>query len=123
MRSVFAAVAGICAVVALAAAPAVAQSDTTTIKGHLVDAVCAKGHATEPGYVENHTRMCNLMGVCVKSGYTLVTADKKVLQLDDKGAELALALSKESEKEKDFKVTVTGTVTGSTIAVSAIALD
>lgn len=109
-------------VVAFAAAAAT-QSNTQELKGHLVDAVCAKGHATEPGYVENHTRMCNLMGVCIKSGYTLVTPDKKVMQLDSKGAELALELSKSTDKEKDLKVTVTGTVSGSTIAVSAITLD
>jgi hypothetical protein len=107
---------------ALVAAVA-AQSKTEQLKGHLVDAVCAKGHANEPGYVENHTRMCNLMGGCIKSGYTLVTADKNVRQLDAKGAELALALNKSTDKEKDLKVTVTGTVTGSKIAVSAIALD
>ena len=99
------------------------QSNTQKLKGHLVDTVCANGHATEPGYVENHTRSCNLMGGCIKSGYSLVTADKKVLQLDSKGAELALALNKSTEKEKDLKVTVTGKVNGSTIEVSDITLD
>lgn len=105
------------------AAVMAAQSDTQKLKGHLVDAVCAKGHAHEAGYVENHARTCNLMDGCVKSGYTLVTADKKVMLLDAKGNELALQLSKSSQKEKDFTVTVTGKVSGSNIAVSSITLD
>ena len=105
------------------AASAATQSDTQQIRGHLVDAVCANGHSTEAGYAENHERTCNLHDACVKSGYTVMTADKKVMKLDAKGNELALALSKSSDKEKDFKVTVTGKVSGSMIAVSAIALD
>ena len=92
-------------VVVLGSAPA-SQSGSHKISGHLVDTVCAKGHATEPGYVENHTRMCNLMDGCIKSGYTLVLADKKIMELDSKGNELALELSKSSRKDKDFKVTV-----------------
>lgn len=106
-----------------AAAVGAAQSNGQQVKGHLVDTVCAKGHAHEAGYVENHARTCNLHDVCIKSGYTLVTPDKKLLQLDAKGAELALKLSKSSDKEKDFKVTVTGKVNGSTLEVSSITLD
>jgi len=108
--------------IALGSAPT-SQSTSQKISGYLVDTVCAKGHATEPGYVENHTRMCNLMDGCIKSGYTLVLSDKKMMELDSKGNELALGLSKSSRKDKDFKVTVTGSVTGSKIAVSAMALD
>lgn len=102
---------------------ATSQSTSQKISGHLVDTVCAKGHATEPGYVENHTRMCNLMDGCIKSGYTLVLADKKMMELDSKGNELALEISKSSRKDKDFKVTVTGNVSGSKIAVSSMALE
>jgi hypothetical protein len=101
----------------------VAQSGRQTFSGYLVDSVCAKGHGADPGYAENHTRMCNLMGECIKSGYTLVLADRKMMTLDSRGNELALELSRSSKKEKDFKATVTGSVTGSTIAVSSIALD
>jgi hypothetical protein len=62
------------------------------------------------------------MDGCVKSGYTLVLADKSVMDLDSRGNELALDLSKSSRKEKDFKVMVTGTVSGSKIAVRSMAL-
>jgi hypothetical protein len=99
------------------------QSDRQKISGHLVDGVCADGHATEPGYVEKHDKRCNLMDVCVKTGYSLVTADKKVLKFDSKGNEQALALIKATDKDKDWKVVVTGKVNGQTIAVDSISLQ
>jgi hypothetical protein len=100
-----------------------AQSRTQTVTGHLVDAVCANNHATEPGYVEQHDRNCNLMPGCIKSGFSLVTSDLKVLKLDPNGAEQALALIKTTDKDKDWKVAVTGVVDGQTIVVSSIKLQ
>ena len=99
-----------------------AQARTQTFNGHLVDSVCAIGHAHEPGYVENHDKNCNLMPVCIRSGYSVVTAELKVLKLDAKGNDLALALVKATDKDKDWKVAVTGTLEGDTITVSAIKL-
>ena len=111
-----------CVVTLLAAAPA-AQSDTKKVSGYLVDAVCAGNHATEAGYKEKHENSCNLMPVCVKSGYSLILADNSVLKFDEKGNEQALAFVKATKKEKDLKVTVTGAVKGQTIAVQSISLD
>jgi hypothetical protein len=99
-----------------------AQSRTQTFDGYLVDGVCAGNHATEPGYVEKHDKACNLMDGCIKSGFSLVTSDLKVLKFDAKGNEQALALIKATEKDKDWKVTVSGSVEGSTLAVSSIKL-
>jgi hypothetical protein len=97
--------------------------DNQKVHGYLVDAVCAKNHATEPGYAANHDKKCNLMAVCQKSGYSLITADQKVLKFDAKGAEQALHLIQATEKDKDWKVVVTGKVDGDTIAVMSIALE
>ena len=99
------------------------QANSQKISGYLVDTVCAAGHATEPGYVANHDKKCQLMDACIKSGYSLVTSDLKVLKLDQKGAEQALALIKATDKDKDWKVVVTGKVDGQTIAVNSIALE
>jgi len=93
------------------------------ISGYLVDAVCAGNHASEPGYAANHNKNCNLMAGCIKSGYSVITADNKVLKFDQKGNDQALALIKATEKDKDWKVVVTGKVDGQTIAVSSIALE
>ena len=104
-------------------APAAAQSSSQKLTGYLVDGVCAGNHATEPGYAENHDKKCNLMDGCIKSGYSLITADHKVLKFDAKGNEQALAFIKATNKDKSWKVAVTGAVTGQTIAVKSIALD
>ena len=92
-------------------------------KGTLMDIACSSHHATEAGYTESHDKKCLLRGSCVKSGYSLVTADKKVLKFDAKGNELALALIKSSDHDKDWRVSVDGKVTGDTIAVSGIKLQ
>ena len=94
-----------------------------TLKGTLMDVACSSHHASEAGYTESHDKKCLLMDSCVKSGYSLVTADKKVLKFDAKGNDLALALITKTEREKDWKVSVAGTVTGDTIAVSNISMQ
>ena len=114
----------IAALVAVAglAATAAAQSGTQKFSGYLVDAVCAGNHATEPGYAENHDKKCNLMDGCIKSGYSLITADQKVLKFDAKGNEQALEFIRATNKDKSWKVAVTGTSDGKTITVKSIAL-
>ena len=94
-----------------------------TMKGHLMDIACSSHHATEAGYTESHDKKCLLMDACVKSGYSLVTADKKVLKFDAKGNEMALALIKKTDHDKDWKVSVMGTVTGDMIAVSDLKMQ
>jgi hypothetical protein len=93
------------------------------IKGHLMDMMCASMHATEPGYTEKHDKKCLLMDGCIKSGYTLVTTDKKVLKLDAKGNQLALDLIKKTDRQADWAVAVNGSVSGDTIAVASIQLQ
>jgi hypothetical protein len=99
------------------------QAQEQKFSGHLVDTVCATGHAHEAGYATNHENSCNLMPGCIKSGYSLITGDRKALKFDAKGAEQALALVKKTSKEKDLKATVVGTLKGDTITVTSISLD
>jgi hypothetical protein len=102
------------------AATLAGQPSTRKFSGHLVDAICAGEHATDSAYVRKHDKACNLS--CGKSGYSLVTADHKVLTFDQKGNEQAVALLKATKKDGDWQVVVTGTVSGESIAVSSIAL-
>ena len=114
---------GALAVVVGLTIPAAGQSNSQKHTGYLVDAVCAGNHATEPGYAEKHDKNCNLMEGCIKSGYSLITEDHKVLKFDPKGNEQALAFIKATNKDKSWKVTVTGTLEGQTLTVKSIALD
>jgi hypothetical protein len=114
--------AGMLVVVGLAVGGAT-QAQTQTMKGHLVDVMCATKHATEGDYIARHDKKCLLMEGCVKSGYSLVTAEVKVLKLDAKGTELALDLIKKTDRESNWTVAVNGSVSGDTIAVSSIQLQ
>lgn len=93
------------------------------LKGHLMDIACSSHHASEAGYTESHDKKCLLMDACVKSGYSLVTADKKVLKFDAKGNEMAIDLIKKTDRDKNWTVAVNGTVSGDTIAVSNIRIQ
>ena len=99
------------------------SQDNQNVHGYLVDAVCAGNHAKEPGYGAKHSNKCNLMDVCVKSGFSVITPEQSVLKFDAKGNEQALNLIKATDKENDLRVVVTGKVDGQTIAVTSIELE
>ena len=89
----------------------------------IMDVACATEHAAEgPAAAAKHDKSCLLMGPCVKSGYSVITAENKMLKLDAKGNQLALALIKASDKKADWKVAVVGTVSGDSIAVDSLKL-
>ena len=62
------------------------------------------------------------MGPCKDSGYSIVTADGKVIKLDDKGVQLAIATLEASDKEKDLQVKADGKLSGDMLAVTSIEL-
>ena len=99
------------------------SAQSKELKGTLMDIACSSHHATEAGYTESHDKKCLLQASCVKSGYSLVTPDKKVLNLDAKGNEMALDLIKKTDHDKDWKVAVNGTVSGDTITVTSIKMQ
>ncbi len=66
------------------------------------------------------TRDCALM--CEKSGYGIVTADKKFLKFDPDGNAKVLAALKASDKEDHLRVNVSGDVPGDTIKVTSVKL-
>lgn len=62
--------------------PVFTQAKPVTVQGHLVDVMCATHHAEEgAAYGAKHDKMCLLMDECVKSGYSVLQADKTVLKL------------------------------------------
>ena len=103
-------------------APAWAQ--TQTIRGHLVDVACATEHAKEgAAFGAKHDKKCLLMDACVKSGYSVLTAEGRMIKLDAKGSATALELIKKTNRESDWRVTVAGNVSGDTITVSTLSLQ
>lgn len=108
------------AAAALAATTSFAQA--TAVQGTLIDNACYKASMTQAD-LSQHTRACALMDGCVKSGYSVVTADGHAYKLDAAGNEKVVAALNGSKQDADLKVTVDGTVSGDTIAVTKLMLD
>jgi hypothetical protein len=100
----------------LLAAPALAATKSFT-DVPVVDQNCSKKVAANP---DAHTRSCALM--CEKSGYGIVTSDKKYLKFDANGnAEIAKQL-KASQAKDHLRVDVKGDVQGDMIKVESVKL-
>lgn len=109
--------------VLLAAMAIGAFAAETKVQGYLVDIACADEEGQKAGFGAKHTKDCLLMPECVKSGYGVLTDDKKVFKFDKAGNAQAKKFIDRLKKEKDIKVGVTGTVTGETMTVSKIELQ
>jgi len=95
----------------------------TTVKGYLVDRECASELGSRAGFGPNHSKSCLQMPPCEKSGYAVLTEDKKIIKLDDKGNEQAKKFIAGLTKNKDIKVAVTGDLNDDTITVTKIELQ
>ena len=100
----------------LMATPALAATQTFNDVS-VVDVACSKKVAAD---ADSHTRDCDLM--CEKSGFGIVTADKKFLKLDADGNAKVLAALKASNKKDHIRVNVSGDVEGDTIKVTSVKL-
>lgn len=95
----------------------------TTVKGYLVDLACAAEDGQKAGFGLKHTKGCLQMPDCEKSGYGVLTDDKKVIRFDSASNAQARKFIADMQKNKDIRVNVTGNVNGDTIAVSKIELQ
>jgi hypothetical protein len=112
------------AVLVTATALAGGQGKKQKLSGYLVDIMCSSEHASEgEAFGAKHSKECLQMADCVKSGYAVLTADNKVIKFDAKGNEEARKAIAASSKTSDFKVTVSGTVSGDSIAVASLEIQ
>ena len=95
----------------------------TKVQGYLVDIACASEDGQKPGFGAKHSKGCLQMPECEKSGYGVLTDDKKVIKFDAASNAKAKQFIKDLKKTKDLKVNVTGTVKDENIAVSKIELQ
>jgi len=94
----------------------------TTMKGYVVDQMCAKGMAKKENMMEKaaaHTKECALEENCAESGYGLFS-DGKYYPFDETGSEKAHELIEKTSKKKEIMVEVSGTLDGTTLAVADI---
>src|SRR5262249_8323568 len=99
-------------------------SSAAEVEGVLMDKMCSM-KAVKDGRkaATMHTRQCDMMPDCEKSGYGVFTADDKFLVFDAAGNEQAAAALKSSKRKDNLKVKVSGEVTGDTIRVANLTLQ
>lgn len=105
------------------AGQASAKGKKKTLHGYLVDITCASERSNELstlGIV--HTKQCLQMGPCFRSGYALLTRDRKVIKFDEVGNLKASGLIASADQKNDFRIEVSGRVDGDQIAVSQLRL-
>lgn len=107
----------------LTAAALSAVAAETQVKGHLVDLACSREDGQKPGFGAKHSKECLQMPECAKSGYGVLTEDKKVIKFDAASNEKAKKFIADLTKDKDIKVNVTGTMNGDQLSVSKIELQ
>ena len=100
------------------------KSTSHTMKGYLVDKMCATGMAKKApdeamAKAAKHTKSCALEESCQESGFGLMSAGM-FYKFDDNGDKQALALLKKTEKSNDIMVTVTGMHEGDVFKVASI---
>jgi hypothetical protein len=100
----------------LMAAPALAATETFNDVS-VIDVSCSKKAAAD---ADSHTRECALG--CEKSGFGILTADKKFLKFDADGNAKIIEQLKGSSKTDHLRVDVSGDVKGDTIAVTSVKL-
>ena len=92
-----------------------------TVKGYLIDKMCSAKVAKEGvDAAKAHTKDCALMADCKSSGYGVVNSDGKFLKFGADGDRMAAKMLGLDDREDNIKVSVSGTVTGSSMTVIAI---
>jgi hypothetical protein len=109
--------------VLFAASLAFAQgAKTVTLKGYVVDQMCAKTLAKKENVMEKagaHTRKCALEEGCTESGYGLFS-EGKYYRFDDKGSEKAKTMIEGSKRESALMFEATGSVDGDMLTVKSL---
>lgn len=98
------------------------KAEVHTLKGYVVDALCAKHMTKKEHPMEEaaaHTRECALMEACVASGYGVIS-EGKLLTFDAKGSRMAKDLIEKSSRKDHLFVEVKGIVKGKTVSVTTI---
>jgi hypothetical protein len=98
------------------------EGKTVTMKGYVVDAMCAKGIAKKENKMEKaaaHTKECALEESCSATGYGLFS-EGKWFKFDDAGDTKAKEMIEKSKVEKGLAFEVTGKMEGDKFAVASM---
>ena len=103
-----------------------AEAPSVVVKGYLLDGACydrLKPKANLTIAAGLHSRDCLRAPFCERSGYGVLTDDKRFIKFDQASNERVKKFIATFNKETDIKVTVTGTVDGDKMTLSKIELQ
>jgi hypothetical protein len=105
------------------ATQASAKGKKKTLDGYLVDISCVNDRSNELATLGMvHTKQCLEMGPCSRSGYALLTRDRKVIKFDDAGNEQAKKLIAAADQKNDFRIRAKGRLDGDEMTVTELTL-
>ncbi len=96
--------------------------ETLTMKGYVVDQMCATGFLKKENFMEKakaHSQDCALEDDCAETGFGIFS-DGKWYRFDDGGSRKAKKLIEDSKRERGLYFEVTGTLHGDTFVVSSL---
>ncbi len=103
-------------------APSSTSAGSTTVTGILIDQACGTTMLTKDDPEKEaaaHPKSCAVKDACAQSGYAVISG-KDMIKFDDNGNALAKAWLAKTDKVDNLRVTVEGTRTGDTIAVTSL---
>jgi hypothetical protein len=93
-----------------------------TVKGYVVDQMCAGKMATKENVMEKaegHSKDCALDDHCAASGYGIFS-DGKYYKFDEKGSAMAKGLIEKSKREKGMFFEAKGTMGDGTMTLTSL---
>ena len=102
--------------------PPKATKDTVTMKGYVVDQMCAKGFLKKDNFMQKaaaHSQDCALEDDCAATGYGMFS-DGKWYSFDEGGSKQAKALIEKSKRSKGLYFEVSGKLDGQTVTVASL---
>jgi hypothetical protein len=103
-------------------APPKAEAKAMTLKGYVVDAMCAKGMAGKDNTMEKaakHTKNCALEEECAASGFGIFS-DGKWYKFDDAGDKQAKEMIEKSSRTKGLMFEVSGQMKDQNFALASM---
>ena len=98
------------------------EAKTVTLKGYVVDQMCAKNIAKKENMMEKaagHSKQCTLEDACAASGFGIFS-EGKYYKFDEKGSAKAQSMIENSKREKELSFEATGKITGETFVVATL---
>ena len=102
---------------------ATAFAADTHVKGYLVDLACGEKNASKADFGATHTVKCMQMPDCTKSGYGVLTPNKKIVKFDKAGNVQARAMLGAVKKENNVRVDAIGQMVGAELKVKQLKLE